>query len=35
MPKNNKVENKKEITITIEGKEWENALDKAFKEKVK
>ena len=35
MPKNNKVENKKEITITIEGNEWENALDKAFKEKVK
>lgn len=35
MPKEKKVDNKKEITITIEGKEWENALDKAFQKKVK
>ena len=27
--------NKLEITITIEGKEWQDALDKAFKQKVK
>lgn len=27
--------NKKELTIKVEGKEWTDALDKAFKEKVK
>ena len=26
---------KKEVTVKIEGKEWTDALDKAFKEKVK
>lgn len=35
MPKDKKAENRKEISIIIEGKEWEDALDKAFKEKVK
>lgn len=35
MSKEKKVENKKEITITIEGKEWEDALDKVFQRKVK
>ena len=27
--------NKKELTVKIEGKEWQTALDKAFNEKVK
>ena len=30
-----KKDNKKEINVKIEGKEWKDALDKAFKEKVK
>ena len=30
-----KKDNKKEVNIKIEGKEWKDALDKAFKEKVK
>ena len=30
-----KKDNKKEVLVTIEGKEWTDALDKAFKEKVK
>ena len=34
MAKKEKI-NKLEITITIEGKEWQDALDKAFKQKVK
>ena len=34
MAKKEKI-NKLEITMTIEGKEWQDALDKAFKQKVK
>ncbi len=33
--KEKKSENRKEITITIDGQEWEKALDKAFQMKVK
>lgn len=35
MAKSKKSENRKEITVKIEGKEWEIALDKAFQTKVK
>jgi len=35
MAKSKSAENRKEITIKIEGKEWEDALDKTFQKKVK